>query len=72
MPQQERVPNTWERTAAQGVSLQSKGASLPFTFNFEAIRPNVFCTTFFSDTHPLPPHPSVSSPLRQIQAPRLQ
>jgi alpha-glucosidase (family GH31 glycosyl hydrolase) len=34
----------------------------PFHFSFEAIKPNLFRTTFFSDSHPLPPHPSVAKP----------
>ncbi|KOS17137.1 Alpha-glucosidase 2 [Escovopsis weberi] len=63
MPQSERVPLSW---AADGrpsshplVSLKSTDAALPFRFTFEALRPGVFRTTFTSDSHPLPPHPSV-------------
>ncbi|KAH7318063.1 family 31 glycoside hydrolase [Stachybotrys elegans] len=67
MPQAERVPATWAvdasaKDASAGspaLSLKSSDANLPFTFSFEAVRPNIFRTTFTSDTHPLPPHPSV-------------
>lgn len=34
----------------------------PFDFTFQAVRPNVFRTTFSSASHPIPPFPSASPP----------
>lgn len=67
MPQQERVPSAWEHVAPASdeprIQLKSTGQGLPcFTFTFELIRSNVFRTTFTSDSHPLPPHPSILIP----------
>ncbi|KEY71174.1 hypothetical protein S7711_10560 [Stachybotrys chartarum IBT 7711] len=64
MPQVERVPTSWalEASSANGspaVSLRCQDANLPFRFTFEAVRPNIFRTSFYSEGHPLPPHPSV-------------
>ncbi|KAF7556661.1 hypothetical protein G7Z17_g1201 [Cylindrodendrum hubeiense] len=65
MPQSERVPENWAPSQdgaandAPQVQLTSKDPQLPFNFSFEAVRSNVFRTTFTSDSHPLPPHPSV-------------
>ncbi|KAK8038097.1 Neutral alpha-glucosidase C [Apiospora phragmitis] len=46
---------------ASAISLRSRdgGTSDPCTFHFEAIRPNVFRTTFTTPQHPVPPFPSV-------------
>ncbi|PNP48544.1 hypothetical protein TGAMA5MH_00438 [Trichoderma gamsii] len=71
MPQQERVPSTWvESTAGSGKLLQldSADSQLPFQFTIDALRHNVFRTTFTSKTHPLPPHPSVPLPVKQVDA----
>ncbi|KAL7918685.1 glycosyl hydrolases family 31 domain-containing protein [Trichoderma austrokoningii] len=71
MPQQERVPSTWaESTAGSGKLLQldSTDSQLPFQFTLDSLRPNVFRTTFTSKTHPLPPHPSVPLPEKQVDA----
>lgn len=71
MPQQERVPSTWvESTAGSGKLLQldSADTQLPFQFTLDALRHNVFRTTFTSKTHPLPPHPSVLLPEKQVDA----
>ncbi|KAM0512391.1 hypothetical protein ACHAPE_008958 [Trichoderma viride] len=71
MPQQERVPSTWvESTAGSGKLLQldSADSQLPFQFTLDALRHNVFRTTFMSKTHPLPPHPSVPLPEKQVDA----
>ncbi|KAI9154842.1 Alpha-glucosidase 2 [Paramyrothecium foliicola] len=66
MVQVERVPAGWDVDASQktssndpSVTLSCSDASLPFRFSFEAVRPNVFRTSFTSDSHPLPPYPSV-------------
>jgi alpha-glucosidase (family GH31 glycosyl hydrolase) len=67
MVQRERIPTSWASDASQAqaenspvVHLSSSAdPALPFNFSFEAVRPNVFRTTFTSDSHPLPPHPSV-------------
>lgn len=66
MPQQEQVPSTWEHISASSnepnVQLKCTNKGLPFTFNFELIRSNVFRTTLSSESHPLPPHPSILIP----------
>ncbi|KAG5812526.1 hypothetical protein H9Q74_013078 [Fusarium xylarioides] len=65
MPQRERIPSSWTVHAAgndstkPSVHLRCNDPTLPYEFNFEAVRPNVFRTTFTSATHPLPPRPSV-------------
>lgn len=71
MPQQELVPSTWvESTAGSDklLRLDSADSQLPFQFTIDALRHNVFRTTFTSKTHPLPPHPSVPLPEKQIDA----
>lgn len=71
MPQQERVPSVWvENTASSDKLLQldSADSQLPFQFTLDALRSNVFRTTFTSKSHPLPPHPSVLPLKKQIEA----
>ena len=48
----------------QSVALQSTDAvnGSKFDFTFEALRPGIFRTTFFSPSHPLPPFPSAHKP----------
>lgn len=65
-PQKERIPDSWALDPSQqndgnapSLRLSSSNPSLPFEFTFEAVRPNVFRTTFKSETHPVPPYPSV-------------
>ncbi|KAH6853129.1 glycoside hydrolase family 31 protein [Chaetomium sp. MPI-CAGE-AT-0009] len=64
-PQRERIPSSWGPSPSQqdqnspSLTLRSSDASLPFEFIFETVRPNVFRTTFRSETHPVPPYPSV-------------
>ena len=76
-PQRESVPSTWaplpssssssSSADAPSVSLQSSSPSTPpFTFTFEAVRPNIFRTTFTSAKYPLPPHPSVPVPEKDL------
>ncbi|KAL2761004.1 glycoside hydrolase family 31 protein [Sodiomyces alcalophilus JCM 7366] len=71
MPQRERIPAGWAVSqdggadgadGAPAVTLTNADTSLPFRFSFETVRPNVFRTTFTSDSHPLPPHPSIPRP----------
>ncbi|KAL6879334.1 glycoside hydrolase family 31 protein [Trichoderma novae-zelandiae] len=70
MPQQERVPSSWVEDSSSGKLLQldSANSQLPFQFTFDALRPNVFRTTFTSKSHPLPPHPSVPPLEKQVEA----
>ncbi|KAL7808766.1 glycoside hydrolase family 31 protein [Trichoderma aethiopicum] len=70
MPQQERVPSSWVEASSSGELLQLDSAEpqLPFHFTFDVLRPNVFRTTFTSNSHPLPPHPSVPLPEKQVEA----
>lgn len=70
-PQHERIPSSWASASnddanTPAAKLTSSHPGLPFTFTFEALRPNVFRTTFTSDTHPLPPHPSVPVPQKNL------
>jgi alpha-glucosidase (family GH31 glycosyl hydrolase) len=66
MPQKEFVPNKYALVnfdAAQGsIHLQSNERKTPIDFTFESLRPGLFRTTFTSQTHPLPPYPSVTKP----------
>lgn len=71
MPQKERVPTGWaaepsKSDAELSVNLKCQNANLPFAFSFEAVRANVFKTTFTSSSHPLPPHPSIPSVATQL------
>lgn len=64
MPQKEYVPEAWALEPATDsstpkISLRNNDKTSAFTFTLEAIRTNVFRTTFTSDTHLLPPHPSI-------------
>ena len=66
-PQRERIPSSWAAEPTReddtpAVRLSSGDTSLSFRFALEVVRPNVFRTTFTSDTHPIPPHPSVPVP----------
>jgi alpha-glucosidase (family GH31 glycosyl hydrolase) len=72
--QSERVPQRYELLESQANSHEAdrfiilrstdhEGAELPSCkWTFEAIRPNVFRTTFTTPTHPLPPFPSARRP----------
>lgn len=68
--QEERVPQGYTLKTQPGkesspgaIHLRSDGKlAKPCDFTFEAIRPNVFRTTFTSEDHPLPPFPSVRLP----------
>ncbi|KAG6355120.1 hypothetical protein INS49_004201 [Diaporthe citri] len=68
--QEERVPQGYTLVTQPGegsnpsaIHLRSDGKlTKPCAFTFEAIRPNVFRTTFTSEDHPLPPFPSLRLP----------
>ncbi|KAH7253198.1 glycosyl hydrolases family 31-domain-containing protein [Fusarium solani] len=74
MPQHERVPSSWtlrpvpdeDNGTSSSVHLESQDPELPFNFSFEAVFPNVFRTTYISDNHPLPPHPSIPTPTKDL------
>ncbi|KAK7966671.1 Neutral alpha-glucosidase C [Apiospora aurea] len=69
--QYERVPHHYELNETSDITKVSKSAPTislrstdgsttdPCTFQFEAVRPNVFRTTFTTPKHPVPPFPSV-------------
>ena len=76
MPQQEYMPNGYVIESVNGESRgksairlrsTSQGQEPSFQFTFEAIRPNLFRTTFSSDSHPLPPHPSAPPPSTDLK-----
>lgn len=69
--QHERVPIKYvlnedqaSLASAPSIKLRSTDETFAqsFDFSFEAIRSNVFRTTFSSSTHPLPPYPSARRP----------
>lgn len=71
--QYERVPKHYELSAQYSETGQKDKPSLSLVsvggnsdekchFSFEALRPNVFRTTFTTSQHPLPPHPSAKRP----------
>lgn len=68
--QEERVPQGYtlvtqprKGSNPSAIQLRSDGKlAKPCDFTFEAIRPNVFRTTFTSEDHPLPPFPSLRFP----------
>lgn len=72
MPQREFVPQSYEldssASSSTNASLQltTQEAAKPLTFTFEAVRPNLFRTTYTSETHPLPPYPSVRKPATEL------
>jgi alpha-glucosidase (family GH31 glycosyl hydrolase) len=49
------------------VSLMSEDQGKSARFTFEALRPNLFRTTFTTEDHPLPPHPSAFRPKPAFQ-----
>lgn len=63
MPQHEEVPNSWARAtsttkASNTVALETESTLGTANFTFEALRPGIFRTRFWSKFHPLPPYPS--------------
>ncbi|KAL6252763.1 hypothetical protein RBB50_000482 [Rhinocladiella similis] len=72
MPQLETIPKAYQavdRVKAKNnasIHLQADNDGVPADFTFEAVRPNIFRTTFTSSTHPLPPYPSIPLPDTKI------
>lgn len=73
MPQNEYTPQKYVPIQTNGygegksqftpdVQLESSDGDASFQFTFQAVRPGLFLTTFSSETHPLPPHPSCPRP----------
>ncbi|KAK8161730.1 neutral alpha-glucosidase ab precursor [Phyllosticta citrichinensis] len=66
MPQTEFVPENFQLQgdgeSGYGVQLSSRSSIGKHDFSFEALRPNLFRTTFTTEEHPLPPHPSAALP----------
>jgi len=59
VPQTHGIDDTSEETS---ITLLCQGRDWPFKFTFEALRHNLFRTTFTSDAHPFPPFPSAVRP----------
>lgn len=71
MPQLESIPKSYTKVGpptktSSSVQLQSNDLDIPFDFTFEAVQSNVFRTTFTSQTHPLPPYPSIPQPQKSL------
>jgi alpha-glucosidase (family GH31 glycosyl hydrolase) len=71
---QEHIPQKYEFEAERydgGIATHLSSSATDryglYHFSFEAVRPNLFRTAFYSDTHPLPPHPSVRRPVTNLQ-----
>lgn len=68
MGQSEYVPENFKLDSSKSdappseVRLQSQEQGKTFKFTFQAILPGLFRTTFSSNSHPLPPHPSATCP----------
>ncbi|KAK5198136.1 hypothetical protein LTR92_002381 [Exophiala xenobiotica] len=75
MPQLEAVPKSYEAVSLSkaesqaSIHLKSNDNDLdaPVHFTFEAVRSNIFRTTFTSTTHPLPPYPSIPQPATNLK-----
>lgn len=70
MPQLEYVPSVYNRTESTStpgsLSLATKVDDVEFHFNFTPVRPNIYRTSFTSESHPLPPHPSIQRATPEI------
>ena len=68
MPQLESIPKSFKQVesvkSSARIHLQTEDLDDKFDFTFEAVRPNLFRTTFTSKTHPLPPYSSISQQKR--------
>lgn len=68
MPQSEFVPKSWtldekaSNFGAGSLGLQSGNLGAQYNFSLQVIRSNIFRSTFTSNKHPLPPHPSAPRP----------
>src|SRR5579871_3830942 len=71
MVQSEYVPEHFKlvssRSDATEVHLYSTERNNVFKFSFQAILPGLFRTTFTSNDHPLPPHPSAHVPKVKLE-----
>lgn len=75
MPQLEHVPNRYHRVKSEipgNLQLETDNEDTKFNFEFQVIRPNTFKITYTSETHPLPPHPSIPRPESEILNSELQ
>ena len=75
MPQSEFVPMVWRRAGQKSgqegqIYLASASAAAEETarFSFEAIRPGIFRTRFWSDSHVLPPYRNIEEPTANVSA----
>ena len=67
MPQLEYVPHDWRRSEEKvreksRILLEAAATEDVARFSFEAIRPGIFRTRFWSDSHALPPYRSIEDP----------
>jgi alpha-glucosidase (family GH31 glycosyl hydrolase) len=62
VPRKYSIETNTGQDSDTSVSLISTDYGLDMRFTFEAVRPNLFRTTFSSQSHPLPPHPSAVKP----------
>ncbi|KAI1244675.1 hypothetical protein MGN70_014552 [Eutypa lata] len=67
MPQQEEVPSKWAGDATitkanNVISLQAQSRQGTTNFTFEAVRPGIFRTRFWSSKLPLPPYRNLKEP----------
>lgn len=66
MRQTEKLPRQYAaetKTSSDNVlHLKSTDCSTQTQFSFEAVRSNIFRTTFTATSHPVPPHPSIIQP----------
>ncbi|CAH0032381.1 unnamed protein product [Clonostachys rhizophaga] len=76
-PQRERIPAKWvsataaSEAAAPSVTLTSDDQGLDFTFQFEAVRPNIFRTRFTSSRYPTAPYPNIPIPTKDLSGAEL-
>lgn len=76
MPQLEHVPNAYREVdidvSPASLSLRSDKEPVNFDFTFQAIRADLFRVTYSSESHPLPPHPSIPRPQADISKSEVQ
>lgn len=75
MPQLEHIPSRYQRissTVPGNLHLETVDEDVKFDFEFQVIRPNTFKVTYTSQTHPLPPHPSITRPDPEISKSEIQ
>jgi len=67
VPQHFKLDSSRTYALSTEVHLRSDEASNVFKFSFQAILPGLFRTTFTSNSHPLPPHPSAHLPKVRLE-----